>query len=166
MAGYGTDQGLTDWLSAQGLALPANSATNEILRQVGSSYVDAAYGHMLLCSRRAGGFDQEREWPRVGHKINGQPVPDDLIPLAWINASYRAAYLNAVTPGWSIGSTSPNRITKREKVDTIEREFFASDEAAGSMSAPGMASDAIINGMLIGWLCSTTRRADTLFRVI
>ena len=98
--------------------------------------------------------------------MNGQPVPEDLIPLAWINASYRAAYLQAITPGWATGSTDPNRVTKREKVDVIEREFFAAADASGGASAAGMASDAIINGMVLPWLCSSKRRADTLFRVI
>ena len=165
MAAYGTDDGLTAWLTAQGLALPAG-AVPATLRAIGSAYVDAAYEARLQCSHRAGGFGQELAWPRAGHRVNGQPVPEDLIPLAWINASYRAAYLQAITPGWATGSTDPNRVTKREKVDVIEREFFAAADASGGASAAGMASDAIINGMVLPWLCSSKRRADTLFRVI
>ena len=165
MAAYGTDDGLQAWLTAQGLALPPG-ATPATLRAIGSAYVDAAYEARLQCSHRAGGFEQELAWPRAGHRVNGQPVPEDLIPPAWINASYRAAYLQAITPGWATGSTDPNRITKREKVDVIEREFFAAADAGGGASAAGMASDAIINGMVLPWLCSSKRRADTLFRVI
>ncbi|WP_047219131.1 DnaT-like ssDNA-binding protein [Delftia lacustris] len=165
MAAYGTDDGLQAWLTAQGLTLPVG-AVPATLRAIGSAYVDAAYEARLQCSHRAGGFAQELAWPRAGHRVNGQPVPEDLIPPAWINASYRAAYLEAITPGWATGSSDPNRITRREQVDTISREFFAPGDTGGGAAAPGMASDAIINGMVLPWLCSSKRRADTLFRVI
>ena len=167
MAAYGTDDGLTAWLTAQGLALPVG-AVPATLREIGSAYVDAAYEARLQCSHRAGGFEQELAWPRAGHRVNGQPVPEDLIPPAWINASYRAAYLQAITPGWATGSTDPNRIVKRQRVEgAVEREFFsAADAGGGGASAAGIASDAIINGMVLPWLCSSKRRADTLFRVI
>lgn len=163
---YGTDQGFTAWLSAQGLTLPAGSPAVAVLRQLGSSYIDAAYEWRLQCSRRTGGFSQELAWPRTGHRVNGQDVPSDLIPQAWINASYRAGYLNAVTPGWSTGSVDATRQTKREKVDVIEREFFSSADAPGSDAAPGMPSDSIINGMVLPWLCSNARSLNTLFRVV
>lgn len=165
MAAYGSDDGLTTWLTAQGLALPVG-AVPATLRAIGSAYVDAAYEARLQCSRRAGGFEQELAWPRAGHRVNGQPVPEDLIPPAWINASYRAAWLEANNPGWATGSNDPNRVTKREKVDSIEREFFSAADAGGSASAPGAVADALINGMIAPWLCSKARRADTLFRVI
>lgn len=166
MAGYGDDLGFAGWLAAQGLALPAGSPTPAVLRQLGSSYIDAAYEWRLQCSRRTGGFSQELAWPRTGHRVNGQLVPDDLIPQAWVNASYRAGYLNAVTPGWSTGSVDATRQTKREKVDVIEREFFSSADAPGSDAAPGMPSDSIINGMVLPWLCSNARSLNTLFRVV
>lgn len=165
MAAYGTDDGFLAWLNGQGLTLP-DGAVPAVLRQIGSAYVDAAYEAKLQCSRRAGGFEQELAWPRTGHRINGQAVPDTLIPPAWVNASYRAAYLEAMSPGWATGSTDPNRITKREKADVIEREFMTAADAGGSASAAGMVADAIINGMVLPWLCSGVRRAENLFRVI
>lgn len=165
MAGYGTDAGLNDWLTGQGLELPAG-ADPAVLRQIGSSYLDAAYEGRLSCSSRAGGFEQDLAWPRAGHLLNGQLVPDTLIPPAWIYASYRAAYLQATTPGWATAGIDASRQTRREKVDSIEREFFASSESAGSAVPPGMPSDSIINGMVLPWLCSGARRLDTLFRVI
>lgn len=164
---YGTDEGFTAWLASQGLALPAGSPTPAVLRQIGSDYVDAAYEHALQCSRRTGGFEQELAWPRTGHTVNGQSVPSDLIPPAWINASYRAAYLNAVTPGWSTDQVTPGRVTKRERVDVIEREFMTAEQAGGGAStAPGFPSDAVINGLVLPWLCSTRRSMDSLFRVV
>lgn len=162
---YGTNQGLEDWLTAQGLTLPVG-ADPTVLRNIGSAYVDSAYGYKLTCSQKAGGFAQELEWPRVNHVVNGEVVPDDLIPAAWINASYRAAYLQSQTPGWATTGVDASRQTKRERVDTIEREFFSSSEAPGSSAAPGFPSDSIINGMVLPWLCSNVRRADSLFRII
>lgn len=166
MAAYGTDDGLQAWLTAQGLALPPG-ATPDTLRAIGSAYVDAAYEARLQCSHRAGGFSQELAWPRAGHRVNGQPVPEDFIPPSWIGASYRAAYLTAVTPGWANGGTDPSRLTRRERVDAIEREYFSPTESAeGSDISAGMPFDAFINGLVAPWLCSNKRRADSLFRVI
>lgn len=166
MAGYGTDEGFTEWLAGQGLSLPAGSPAPSVLRQIGSDYVDAAYSHMLMCSQKTGGWEQERAWPRRGHRIGGELLPDDLIPPAWVSASYRAAYLQATNPGWATNPVDATRQTRREKVDVIEREFFAASDAAGSSVAPGMPSDAAINGLVLPWLCSGARRLDTLFRVI
>lgn len=165
MAAYGTTPDFEAWLTAQGLALPVG-ANPEVLRNIGSAYIDAAYGAKLTCSHRTGGFSQDLEWPRKGHVINGEVVPDDLIPPAWIYASYRAAYLEAITPGWATGSTDPNKVVKRQKVDVIEREFFSNKEIDAASSSAGMASDAIIGGMVNPWLCSGIRRFDSLFRVI
>lgn len=166
MAAYGDDSGFSAWLASQGLTLPVGAPLPSVLREIGSSYVDSAYGWKLTCSMRTGGFSQELEWPRSGHVVNGEVVPDDFIPAAWINASYRAGYLTAVTPGWATTGTDASRQVKRQKVDTLEREFFSASEAAGTSVAPGMPSDSIINGMVTPWLCSNTRRANSLFRVI
>lgn len=167
MAGYGSDEEFQSWLASQGFVIPPGSPCASTLRQIGSDYVDAAYGHLLMCSQKTGGWEQERAWPRRGHRVSGELVPDDLIPQAWINASYRAAYLQATNPGWATNQVTPGRVTKREKVDVIEREFFEADQAGGGAStAPGFPSDAVINGLVLPWLCSNTRRLDNLFRVI
>lgn len=166
MAAYGTNDGLEEWVEAQGLELPVGVSL-DALRTVGSSYVDAAYAHRLTCSKKAGGFSQERAWPRSGHYIHGQEVPHDFIPQDWVNASYRAAYLQATNPGWATNSVNPNRITRREKVDVIEREFFANgDNGPAADVAAGMPADGVINGLVSTWLCSATRGINNLFRVI
>lgn len=166
MAGYGDNDGLSAYLAAQGLTLPVG-ANLDVLRQIGSDYVDSAYEAFLSCSNRTEGVMQERAWPRTGHYLNGESVPDDFIPPAWVNASYRAAYLQAVNAGWATGGTNPNRITKREKVDTLEREFFAAGEGSTSATiAPGFNVDPLINGMVSIWLCPQTRTFGSLFRVI
>lgn len=165
MEAYGTDSGFEAWLAAQGLVLPVG-ADASILRQIGSNYIDAAYEARLNCSQRTGGFSQLLAWPRTGHRVNGQDVPSDLIPQAWINAAYRAAYLEAINPGWATGSTNPNRITRREKVDVIEREFFSAADAQGGDAAAGINTDAIINGMVLPWLCSDVRSINSLMMVV
>ena len=167
MSGYGTDQGFADYLAAQGLTLPDDAPPVAVLLQAGSSYVDAAYEHRLQCSQRADGFDQELAWPRRGHKMNGHAVPVDFIPTQWIEASYRAAYLQGTASGWTTSGSDPGRQVRRQKVDVIEREFFAPGEAAGSQDiAPGMPFDAVINALVAPWLCSNARGPSSLFRVI
>lgn len=162
---YGTDGEFTAWLTAQGLTLPAG-ANLTALRTIGSAYVDGAYEHRLSCSSRAGGYLQDSAWPRQNHYFNGQELPHDFIPPAWVNAAYRAAYLEATSQGWATNSADPNRKTKRERVDTIEREFFAASDTAQADVAAGMNADGVINGMVAIWLCPTTRNLDSLFRVI
>lgn len=157
MTGYGTDAEFEAWLEANGLELPDDALSLEILRQIGSDYIDGAYEPRLSCSKRTGGFAQERAWPRMGHTVNCDPVPDDLIPQAWVNASYRAAYLQALN-GFATGGGDPNRVVKRQKVDVIEREFFAVGEgAAVGNAAPGFQVDPLIDGWVSIWLCSTLR---------
>lgn len=163
---YGSDEGLIEWLAAQGLPSPAGDPA--VLRQIGSNYIDAAYEARLNCSSRSGGFNQPLAWPRKNHRMNGQTVPSDLVPQAWINAAYRAAYLEDMAPGWAASGVDPSRLTRVEKVDVISREFFAPNEAAGSVDiAPGMPFDSIINGMILPWLCKQgVRDPGSLFRVI
>lgn len=162
---YGTDAEFQAWLTGQGLTLPVG-AVPATLRAIGSGYVDAAYAARLSCSSRTGGFNQPLAWPRTGHYVNGLAVPDDLIPQAWVHASYRAAYLEALNPGWATGSVDPTRLTKREKVDVIEREFFAASENGNASAIIGMPVDGMVEGMVANWLCSTKRRMGDLFRVI
>lgn len=163
---YGTDDEFIAWLAAQGLTLPVG-ANPTALRTIGSAYVDGAYEHRLTCSSRTGGYQQDAAWPRAGHFLNGQELPHDFIPPSWVNASYRAGYLEAANPGWATGSQDPNRKTKREKVDVIEREFFDASSLVGTADvAAGMPADGMINGMVQTWLCSKVRSLDSLFRVI
>ena len=153
MAAYGTDAEFEAWLEANGLELPSDALDLNVLREIGSSYVDGAYEYRLMCSRRTGGFSQELAWPRTGHTVNCEAVPDDLIPQAWINASYRAAYMQAVS-GWALSGSDPNRIAKREKVDVLEVEYFAiGDGAVQGNASPGFPVDPLIDGWLSIWLC-------------
>ena len=149
MAGYGDDTGFAAWLADAGLTVPA-TPTPAVLRQRGSDYLDATYAARLQCSAPTGGFDQERAWPRTGHMIYGAEIGDTAIPATWVQASYRAAYREAVTPGWATSSRDPSRMTKREKADVVEREFFEPGETAG---ASGANIDAMIEGLIGPFLC-------------
>lgn len=154
MAGYGDDQTFTNWLAAQGLALPANHKPPAVLREIGSTYIDAAYEPRLFCSQRADPFTQGRAWPRIGAQLGGRDIPPDLVPVPWINASYRAAWLDATQAGWAQSGLDPSRMTKREKAGQVEREFFAAGEGGViGNAAQGFRVDPLIDAMLSGWLC-------------
>lgn len=157
MAGYGDDAGFAAWLASQGLVLPPDAPAAAALRQRGSDYLDATYGPMLHCSSPTGGLDQERAWPRTGHFINCDELPSDVIPQAWVRASYRAAWLEATNPGWASGSVDPNKRVKRQKVDTIEREYFDSVAAAnGGVTGVVGNVDAGIAGIVAPYLCAVS----------
>lgn len=170
MSGYGTNEGFASYLSSHGYILPSDAPSPDILRLIGSQYLDSAYEPRLQCSRRAGGFSQDRAWPREGHKVNRQEVPADLIPQAWVDASYYAAYLQATTEGgWATSGEDPNRIAKREKVDgAIEVEYFGRGDGYQGNAAMGFPVDPMIDGMVSVWLCpdGDQRAADSLFLVI
>ena len=153
MAGYGDDTGFAAYLAAAGIALPVGAPLPAVLRQRGSDYLDATYGARLMCSAPTGGFDQERAWPRTGHLIYGAAIDDTAIPAAWVQASYRAAYREASTPGWATSSRDPSRMTKREKADVAEREFFDAKTTAG---AAGANIDAMIEGLIGPFLCAVS----------
>lgn len=150
MAGYGDDMAFAAWLADAGLSLPVGAPLPAVLRQRGSDYLDATYAARLDRSAPTGGFDQERAWPRTGHMVLGMAVGDADIPSAWVRASYRAAWREATTPGWATSSRDPSRMTKREKADVVEREFFEPGETAG---ASGANIDAMIEGLIGPFLC-------------
>lgn len=123
MAGYGTDAGLADWLAGQGLALPDDAPAQAALRQRGSDYVDGTYGPRFV-GQPAGGFVQERAWPRSAATLRtGETVPADVIPEAIVRAAYAAAYIEAADAGSLSGSGAMGAAVKREKVDVIEVEY-------------------------------------------
>jgi len=148
MAAYGEDEEFESWLSSMGLVIPDDKKSKE-LRTIGSFYVDAAYEHLLHCSKRASDA-QELAWPRLSDKYDDEFIPND-----WIIASYRAAYLEATNPGWATGSRDISRITKREQADVFSREFFGPTELEGheTKAAPGMPVDGMIESLVSRWEC-------------
>jgi hypothetical protein len=134
MAGYGDDSGLTTWAQANGYTLPVSPAA-EVLRERGSAYIDALYG-ARFSGTPAGGFAQERAWPRTGAHAYGQAIGDTVVPDAVIKASYAAAWQEASAPGSLSVVGSAATAVKREKVEgAVEVEYQAN---SGAWTAAGL----------------------------
>ncbi|MDP9809361.1 hypothetical protein J2W42_002209 [Rhizobium tibeticum] len=154
MAGYGDDTTFEAWLTENGYSLPVGALAPAVLRNRGSQYIDAVYGSRFVGSV----VDpvQERQWPREGAIVNGKPFPSDVVPAAVINASYYAAYQEAVKPGsLSVIGTSSSAV-KRVKVGQIEKEYQTSkDDDGTAVSITPLIS--IVDGMLAPYLRDLTQ---------
>lgn len=160
---YGTDQGFTDYLEAYGLTLPDSAPSGAILRARGSAYLDGAY-EALWTGNRTDGVSQADAWPRTGATLNCvTAIGDDVVPLAIVNASYRAAYLEAATPGVLSASFNAGQRVKRSKVDVIEEEYFDDGGAAAGSGVSGFV-DAEIDGAMRQFICK--RAGGFLFQAI
>lgn len=158
MAGYGSDEGLAAWATANGYTLP-DSPSPAVLRQRGSDYVDGLYGARFP-GYPTDGVEQERAWPRDGATVFGASIGDTVIPVAVINASYAAAYYEALNPGKLSVVTSPTARVKRRKVDVIETEFF---EPGDDTSAAPILST--VEGLLSAYLISADAYGPAIFVV-
>lgn len=151
---YGTDQGFTDWLASMGYALPDGAPTPAVLRTRGSTYLDGTY-EGLWTGQRTAGVMQADGWPRTGAKIGCTiSIADDAIPLAVVNAAYRAAWLEASAPSALSPSPTVGARVKRQKVDVIEREFF--DDGRAAAGAAGGFIDPEIDGAMRAFICTET----------
>jgi hypothetical protein len=149
MAGYGADATFQAWLDDNGYTLPAGAPSLAVLRNRGSQYIDAVYGSRFVGS--VADALQERCWPREGAIVSGKLLPSDLIPAAVINASYYAAYQEAVKPGsLSVISTSSGAV-KRVKVGQIEKEYQTAKDSDGT-AASITPLISIVDGMLAPYL--------------
>jgi len=154
---YGTDAGFTSWLAVNGYTLPGTAPSPAVLRARGSAYVDGYERYWT--GQRTGGVMQELGWPRTGATINCTvAIPDNVIPPAVVNASYRAAWLEAQTPGILTGAviTAGSRV-KSQKVDVIAREFF--DDGKPAVGGGPSFIDSQIDGMLGQFICNLTSGA-------
>ncbi|MGN6146898.1 MAG: DnaT-like ssDNA-binding protein [Mesorhizobium sp.] len=144
MAGYGTDEAFATWMTENGYSLSEDTPDAAVLRQRGSSYIDATYGPRF--TGVPADPTQDREWPRTGAYIFGTALADSVIPNRVVEASYRAAYIAATNPGALSVVIDPNRMVKRQKVDTIEREFFEPGAGVKGVLTASVSSD--IEGLL------------------
>lgn len=152
---YGTDEGFQAWLAVQGYVLPAGAPSSAILRARGSAYVDIY--EAFWTGTRTGGVMQELAWPRTGATVNCTIlIPDDVIPPAVINAAYRAAWLDATTPGILAGTVStPGKRVRRNKVDgAVEREYF--DDGKTQVGGGPSFIDSLIDGALRQFICDVS----------
>lgn len=148
MAGYGDDAGLQAWLADNGYTLPVGAPLPAILRQRASTYVDGLYGSRFV-GVPAGGFAQERAWPRSGATVYGSTIPDDVIPLPVIQASYAAALQEANEPGSLSVTVTAIGTIKREKTDVLETEYFAGSGDPLANATPTLSA---VEGLLAPFL--------------
>ncbi|MDR7232824.1 hypothetical protein J2X45_003934 [Caulobacter sp. BE264] len=154
MAGYGTDQRLTDWLGSNGFVLPVGAPTPAVIRQRGSVYVDA---HAFPGSP-TDGLTQERAFPRTGATAYGQAIATDVVPLAIEHAAYAAGWFDVLNPGVLTTRSSADQRLKRQKnrvegAVEVETEYF--DNGSG-----GAANEAVtipmVEGLLAPFLTSAS----------
>lgn len=150
MAGYGTDDAFAVWLISNGYSLPEGAPAPAVLRQRGSTYVDGTYGSRFV-GQPTGGYEQERQWPRSGAVVAGSSIPDGVIPLPVVHASYEAALQEAREPeSLSLIGSAAERV-KREKVDgavEVEYQQSGSEDLAAAM----MPVMTVIEGLLAPFL--------------
>jgi hypothetical protein len=148
---YGDDSGFAAWLATMGHTLPADAPDPAVLRARGSAYLDGTYEGSWT-GQRAGGVMQADGWPRTGAKLGCTvAIADDVIPLAVVNASYRAAWLAASAPGALSPAPTAGPRVKRQKVDVIEREFF--DDGKAEAGSAGGFIDPEIDGAMRAFIC-------------
>lgn len=132
MAGYGSDEAFTAWLAANGYSLAGDAPAPAVLRQRGSTYIDGLYGPRFSGSP-TGGFEQERAWPRTDAAAYGSAIGSDVIPDAVVQASYHAAYAEAVTPGSLSATYTPGTAKVLTEVKGIKWEVVGDASSPGSM---------------------------------
>ena len=158
MAAYGTDVGFDAWLAEQGYTLPGTAPAPPVLRARGSAYIDGYEAYWT--GYRTGGVAQELGWPRTGASVNcTMAVPTDVIPPVVVNASYRAAWLEAETPGILAGpTTNPGKRVRRNKVEgAVEREYF--DDGKAQVGGGPAFIDSMIDGALRQFICDPANGA-------
>lgn len=152
MAGYGSDEAFTAWAADNGYTVP-ESPSVAVLRQRGSAYLDALYGAKMNAPRFSGqptdGFAQERAWPRTGAEAYGVAIPSDEVPVAIEQASYFAAYQEAVSPGSLSVVTTTSGAVKREKVGPIETEYVS---GSGNVLADATPMISAVEGLVAPFL--------------
>ena len=152
MAGYGSDEGFTEWAAENGYSTSTGDLTVAQLRQRASDYLDGLYGARFR-GEPAGGIDQERAWPRVIALAWKTPVAADVIPRNVIIASYHAAIQEALKPDSLSISAANSGALKRKKIDTIEKEYF---EGSGNAVTDNTIRLSAVEGLLAPFLIPET----------
>jgi hypothetical protein len=131
MAGYGSTAEFTTYATAAGYVFPVGTtdAQKDAARQRGALVIDRY--ERYFAGTRTGGFAQERAWPRTGASTYwGEAIPPDTVPVAIINASYEAAFLELTNPGSLSPVITGSSTVKREKVGQLEVEYSTSSSTS------------------------------------
>ncbi|PND29064.1 DnaT-like ssDNA-binding protein [Sinorhizobium sp. M4_45] len=127
MAGYGTNDGFTSYATEAGYVFPDGTTDEQktAARQRGSLVIDRY--EPKFSGRRTGGYAQERAWPRTGATTYyGEEIPSNETPVAIINASYEAAFLELTNQGSLSPVVTGSQTVKREKIGQLEVEYSTS----------------------------------------
>lgn len=127
MAGYGDNPDFDTYVAAAGYVFPDGTTNDQksAARQRGSLVIDRY--EPRFSGRRTGGFAQERAWPRTGATTYyGEAIPADTVPVAIVNASYEAAFLELTNPGSLSPVVTGSSTVKRKKVGQLEIEYSTS----------------------------------------
>lgn len=127
MAGYGDNPGFEAYAAAAGYTLPDGYTQPQVTaaRQRGSMVIDRY--ERFFSGTRTGGYSQERAWGRTGASTYyGEAIPTGEIPVAVINASYEASFLELTKPGSLSPVVTGSSMAKRKKVGQLEIEYAAS----------------------------------------
>jgi len=129
-AAYHAARGQSDWSTGSD-----GARTAALIRA--STALDGRYG-ARFGGVKTGGRTQELAWPRIGafDACAGEEIAADTVPVEIERATYELALVEFLNPGALSPSVTPGRVTKREKVEGIEREFMTGSDgwAAGSLS--------------------------------
>jgi hypothetical protein len=151
MAGYGSNEGFTAYATDAGYVIPDGTTDAQIAaaRQRGSLVIDRY--EVKFSGQRTGGFAQDRAWGRAGARTYyGEAIPDGLIPVTIINASYEAAFLELTTPGSLSPVITGSGVVKREKIGQLEVEYQDAPNGASVADLIALATPVVtvIEGML------------------
>lgn len=150
MAAYGSDDGLTAWLTANGYTI-SGSITAAVLRERSSAYIDALYGPRFVGQIAA--WDQELSWPRVNAKVWGHAIPETEVPQVVVNATYAAAYAEDGKPGTLSATYTPGSAKVLTKVGELS---WTPVQGAGGSSASWMPVLTVVDGLLAPLLIGST----------
>lgn len=144
-------QGFTDYMTERGRDIPG-TWTEEMIDAallVASEWIDGVYGRMFA-GQKAGGFLQDREWPRTGAYSNTYPVytfPSDVIPEQIASAVYEAAFRQATNPGSLLVDYTPGKY-KRVAIEGALSVEYASFTNASEIQTQFGIIDMILEPLL------------------
>lgn len=133
---YGSLEAATAYHAAYGNAAWSAVGITDAFRTAAlvraSAALDGAYGPRF--PGRKASRAQVLAWPRIGARDHcaSEDVPEDEVPAEIERATYALALAELTSPGVSAPTVTPGRLTKREKVDSIEREFMTAADGGAS----------------------------------
>lgn len=116
----------SEYFAARGTTWPAASPANadaEAALVRATAYIEAKYGASFSGSRVAG-REQPLLWPRTGAEDrDGEPIPEDEIPVELKNAVCEAALREYTTPGSLQPDLERGGAIQRVKAGSVEVEY-------------------------------------------